>query len=119
MPEKRDFTQCEKCPWLKKTNPHDIPGGYCETKHAALQGTIAQPGTLSATMQMMACHESPVGQETPCTGWLSNQLGAGNNIGLRLWAMRNVKSVNLIGANHSSFRQTLPKKRKGHANGKA
>ena len=22
--------QCEKCPWRKATNPHDIPNGYTE-----------------------------------------------------------------------------------------
>jgi len=27
------IVQCLKCPWKVKTNPHEIPDGYCEIKH--------------------------------------------------------------------------------------
>lgn len=38
--------QCGKCPWKVSTDPHDIPHGYCEKKHANLASTIAEPGSL-------------------------------------------------------------------------
>lgn len=67
--------QCAKCPWKKGVNPQDIPGGYCETKHANLKDTIAKPGTLGlaeglrgGAVRVMACHETPVGKELPCVG---------------------------------------------------
>jgi len=76
--------QCAHCPWKVSTNPFDIPNGYCPTKHAALQETIARVPSLTSPVRMMACHETKPGKELPCVGWLANQLGPGNNIGLRL-----------------------------------
>lgn len=38
--------QCAKCPWRVDVDPHDIPNGYCEVKHRALESTIARPGEL-------------------------------------------------------------------------
>lgn len=77
--------QCEKCPWRKDVDPYDIPNGYDRDKHAALASTIADPGSLAGlmcpTQKVMACHES---QDAHCVGWLMNQLGRGNNIGMRL-----------------------------------
>jgi len=77
--------QCAKCPWRKDVNPRNIPNGYSEEKHRALRSTIARPGDLSALtsnkIRVMACHET---HKTHCIGWLTNQLGAGNNIALRL-----------------------------------
>ena len=104
--------QCAKCPWRKEVDPHDIPDGYCPTKHAALKKTIAQPGMIRLdTLPMMACHESYAGEEIPCVGWMANQLGAGNNIGLRLWAMSGLKGkrLELVGRQHETFAKTLPK----------
>lgn len=102
--------QCKKCPWRKDVDPYDIPNDYCELKHAALESTIAKGLNLGPSLQMMACHESPVGDETPCVGWLSNQLGPGNNIGLRLWAIKNLKRerLELVGEQHETFEETLP-----------
>jgi hypothetical protein len=103
--------QCAKCPWRKDANPREIPNGYCETKHRALESTIAQPGDLSfigaSSLRVMACHET---HDAHCLGWLMNQLGAGNNIALRL-AMRsceNVGDVRLVGEQHERFADTLP-----------
>ena len=76
--------QCAKCPWKVAADPHDIPNGYCETKHANLKETIADPGAwlgVSPTLRVMACHET---HKDPCVGWLAHQLGPGNNIQLRL-----------------------------------
>lgn len=58
----------------------------------------------------MACHETPVGKELPCIGWLDNQLGAGNNIGLRLAAIQGDIDVNyeIDGEQHERFEDTLP-----------
>ena len=104
--------QCEKCPWKVSTDPHQIPNGYCEVKHAGLKGTIAAPGEIIVgTLRIMACHESPVGKELPCVGWLHNQMGAGNNIPLRLAAMCKKIDANVqtVGPQHECFEDTLPK----------
>jgi hypothetical protein len=78
--------QCKKCPWKVKVNPNDIPNGYSLEKHRALASTIADSsdplGQLSSDeIRVMACHET---DSDYCVGWLHNQLGVGNNIGLRL-----------------------------------
>jgi hypothetical protein len=55
----------------------------------------------------MACHET---ENAHCVGWMHNQLGEGNNIGLRL-KMRNcenIEKLEIIGEQHSRFDQTLP-----------
>jgi len=108
--------QCSKCPRKKSTNPHDIPHGYSAEKHRQLQRTIAEPdvdlrlvkGRLGE-IRVMACHESPVGDEAHCVGWLMNQLGEGNNIPLRLVMMRyDLSQVKLVGEQHDCFEDTLP-----------
>lgn len=104
--------QCAKCPWKVATDPHDIPNGYSEQLHAGLACTIADPGSLRGLlgMQAMACHESPPGEEAHCIGWLVNQIGPGNNIGLRIKMMscENAKSIQLDGEQHETFEDTLP-----------
>ena len=105
--------QCAKCPWKVAVNPHDIPDGYSEEAHAALADTIAKPDApldLTAPLRVMACHETVVGDETHCVGWLAHQLGRGNNIMLRL-AMHNCENVHkirTIGPQHQTFEDTLP-----------
>lgn len=103
--------QCDKCPWRKSTNPRDIPNGYSEEKHRALASTIAEPGGLSflgsGGLRAMACHET---HDAHCLGWLMNQLGPGNNIGLRLATLScaNIREVRLRGEQHGRFEDTLP-----------
>jgi hypothetical protein len=102
--------QCAKCPWRKDVDPHDIPNGYCETKHRNLSSTIAKPGDLAGafgTLNVMACHET---EDAHCVGWLMNQLGPGNNIGLRLRMMtcENANKIRLVGEQHETFEDTLP-----------
>ncbi len=104
--------QCAKCPWLKDVDPHEIPDGYCETRHRALESTIAQPASLvdvgARELHVMACHET---EDAHCVGWLMNQLGPGNNIALRL-RMRgceNARNLRLRGEQHATFKDTLPK----------
>lgn len=120
---KINVKQCKACPWRNGVDPHDIPNGYSEAMHCGLRSTIAAddgPGgimtILSGILPIMACHESPVGKERPCVGWLANQLGTGNNIGLRLWFSQAVKKgqitgpLRLVGEQHECFEDTLPKK---------
>jgi hypothetical protein len=102
-------TQCAKCPWRKDVDPYDIPNGYDVEKHRALKSTIVSglASLASGTMRVMACHES---HDAHCVGWLMNQLGPGNNIGLRMM-MRdcsNAGKVRLIGEQHERFEDTLP-----------
>jgi hypothetical protein len=99
--------QCAKCPWRKDTDPYDIPNGYCETKHKALHSTISSGLDSLGNHHAMACHET---DDAHCIGWLVNQLGPGNNIGLRL-RMRhytNLDRVKTIGEQHERFEDTLP-----------
>lgn len=102
--------QCVKCPWRVGVDPHEIPNGYCDTKHRNLAKTIALPGELPVAgqpLRVMACHET---DDAHCVGWLHNQLGVGNNIALRL-SMRgceNVGKLRLRGEQHHTFEDTLP-----------
>lgn len=104
--------QCKKCPWRVSTNPHEIPDGYCENKHQNLKSTIAEPGSINlGTMNVMACHHSTGDDEMYCVGWLNQQLGVGNNIGLRLRMLKceNLKDLKVYGPQHQTFEETLPK----------
>lgn len=104
--------QCKLCPWRTDVDPYDIPNGYCSTKHAALSNTIAgEPlASIGGQLRMMACHETKLGKELPCVGWLANQLGPGNNIGLRLAVCsgENLADFELVGEQHERFEDTLP-----------
>ena len=108
--------QCDKCPWKRSTNPHDISDGYSVEKHRALAGTIATPGELrlGGRLRIMACHESHAGRELPCVGWLVHQLGAGNNIALRLAVIhgRIDGNVQTVGPQHERFEDTLSTKKR-------
>jgi hypothetical protein len=105
--------QCARCPWKKGVDPNTIPNGYDVEKHKALKNTIAAPGSLQNT-HIMACHETNVGRELPCVGWLVNQLGVGNNVFLRLRVVQGVidDDVRTVGAQHTTFEATLPSKRR-------
>ena len=103
--------QCKKCPWRVDVDPHDIPDGYCEIKHRNLKGTISSGlASIGKSLRLMACHETPAGAELPCVGWLVNQLGPGNNIGLRIAvaAGRVDANVETVGEQHERFEDTLP-----------
>ena len=105
-------TQCSKCPWKIDTNPYEIPDGYCEIKHKDLQDTIAKDLSFGGPLRVMACHHSKDTGENAehCVGWLNNQLGRGNNIGLRISMMRceNIKDLKVVGKQHERFEDTLP-----------
>lgn len=101
--------QCKKCPWRLDVDPHDIPNGYCEEKHANLGSTIANESSLFSNrpMRVMACHET---DNAHCVGWLMNQLGPGNNIPMRMKmsSCENASEIKLMGDQHERFEDTLP-----------
>jgi hypothetical protein len=101
--------QCAKCPWRVDVDPFDIPNGYDPDKHAGLKITIATPGQgLFGPVRAMACHET---DDAHCVGWLANQLGAGNNVGMRIRMMScgNAGKIRLRGDQHACFEDTVPK----------
>lgn len=101
--------QCRKCPWKVGVNPRDIPNGYSVRRHRALQNTIAKCDLNLKDVRAMACHESKVGEDTHCIGWLMNQLGPGNNIGLRMQMLSyDLSRVRTVGLQHKHFAHTLP-----------
>lgn len=102
--------QCAKCPWKVETNPFEIPDGYSEEKHKNLSCTIAEQGDIRAPSSVMACHHSEPGNEEHCVGWIYNQLGVGNNIGLRLRMLscENICDLKIVGEQHEIFEDTLP-----------
>lgn len=107
--------QCAKCPCRKDVDPTTIPNGYDVERHAALKDTIVDgPRSIRPSMHIMACHETPVGQELPCVGWLVNQEGPGNNLGLRLAILTGQidGNVGTVGPQHETFADTLPRERK-------
>lgn len=55
----------------------------------------------------MACHEM---DNAYCIGWLVNQIGRGNNIGLRIRMIscENARLIKLRGEQHATFEETLP-----------
>jgi hypothetical protein len=56
----------------------------------------------------MACHYSKPGEEFACAGWLANQLGSGNNIGVRLAvAQGHLPVPEIDGEQHERFEDTL------------
>lgn len=103
--------QCAKCPWKKSANPHDIPNHYDVEKHKNLKGTIADRenplASMSGELRVMACHET---QNSHCVGWLHNQMGEGNNIGLRMSMSKyeNAHEIEVVGEQHAYFEDTLP-----------
>lgn len=107
--------QCAKCPWRKDVDPREIPNGYSEEKHRALKSTtIASDPILSITQptHAMACHET---HDSHCLGWLMNQIGPGNNIGLRIRmaSCDNADRIRLICEQHKSIEDTLPMSHRG------
>ena len=126
--------QCEKCPWKKSTNPLEIPDGYSIENHVNLKNTIADLkkdclmtshqiscgettenlssfiASIGNLKHVMACHHTNGDDGMYCIGWLHNQLGVGNNIGLRVKMIQceNIKHIKLDGEQHETFEQTIP-----------
>jgi hypothetical protein len=98
----RQTKQCANCPWKVNSDTSKIPG-YDRELHQQLSGTIAELGIIEIgdTLRMMACHNSTEGDDLECVGWLHNQLGTGNNIGLRMlmFGYSNAKDIKVFGNN--------------------
>jgi hypothetical protein len=101
--------QCANCPWKVGSDLSAIPG-YSRQQHKDLKSTIAVDTGLAATATM-ACHNSGEGHGgmIHCIGWLSNQLGPGNNIPLRIQATRctNIGEIRVVGPQYDTFEDTL------------
>jgi hypothetical protein len=68
---------------------------------------------MRGDMHAMACHYSEPGKEIHCAGWLSNQLGVGNNIGVRLKVMSGAMPVPEVdGPQHMTFQATLRRRKR-------
>ena len=104
--------QCRTCPWRKRSRVADIPN-YQRSLHESLISTIANSdgniSKINEPVRIMACHYSKDGAELECIGWLMNQLGAGNNIPLRIRMMgcSNTSEIKLDGAQKETFEETF------------
>lgn len=102
--------QCKSCPWRIDCVPdRDIPR-YSKDLHKTLTNTIAEglETVFVKERHVMACHYSKPGEEFPCAGWLHQQIGAGNNLGVRLAVMTGRMPVPVVdGPQHEVFEQTL------------
>ena len=103
--------QCRSCPWRVACVPDkDIPR-YDRELAKGLTRTI-QSGIASMFQKerhVMACHYSKPGEEFACAGWLHNQIGVGNNLGVRIAVMTGHHPVPVIdGDQHESYEDTLP-----------
>lgn len=104
--------QCKTCPWKEGGSCARIPG-YRREKHEALDDTIATPGypagLRGGPLRIMACHYSTDEKPISCVGWVANQLGPGNNLALRLRAMRDPEFANVrtVGPQRRRFEDTF------------
>ncbi len=108
--EPKKVKQCPTCPWRVDCQPMtDIPN-YVPGLHHKLDRTIKSGlETLGCkVMRVMACHYSKPGEEFPCAGWLYNQIGPGNNLGVRLRVMTGQMPVPVVdGEQYETFEETL------------
>ena len=115
--------QCKSCPWKKTCIPErDIKPWAGTEPYSRLKKVICEPGAFIPPKGYMMCHQvigkkPKVGPDqfthgSPCVGWLINQLGPGNNLGLRLLAMDGrFKTFRTVGPQHERFEDTIPKGR--------
>jgi hypothetical protein len=100
--------QCRNCPWRKDSDLSKITG-YSRDQHYGLESTIAKEGDFNiAKLKIMACHESTESTPEHCIGWVHNQLGVGNNIGLRIAMARgDFTDIEVFGEQFKTFEETL------------
>lgn len=111
----RTVAQCKSCPWRVGCDPDAQIPGYNRELHNNLRGTIkSEMASLPGdTLRIMACHYSKTGEEHACAGWLHNQIGAGNNIAVRLGVLAGRLPIPEIdGEQHATFEDTLPKQKR-------
>lgn len=106
--------QCKLCPWRLDVDPADIPHGFNYEVHRRLGENIQRTSMDigNGALHLMACHETKEASpsEKPCVGWLVNQLGRGNNLLLRIRAMRNdgFADVETVGPQRESYDEIRP-----------
>lgn len=97
--------QCRACPWRVDVKPsRDVPK-YGEGIYDRMRSTLRSGlETLNGKPYIaMACHNQKDGAQLPCAGWLHNQLGVGNNIGVRLRVMAGTLPAPVVfGAQHET-----------------
>lgn len=100
--------QCATCPWKVGADVNLIPN-YRRELHEKLTCTIADgPAVPVGPLRLMACHYSTDRKNKPCAGWLHNQIGVGNNIGVRLAMMTERLPVPKVdGEQYETFEETL------------
>lgn len=103
--------QCKSCPWRINCEPdNDIPN-YSRELAKGLTRTI-QSGLATMHQKVrhvMACHYSKPDEEFACAGWLYNQIGVGNNFGVRLDVMNGKYPAPIVdGEQHENYEDTLP-----------
>lgn len=108
---KRPRMQCQTCPWRADVDPRNIPGGYGHVIAELLaEHTPSGPASLASTLHIATCHEKPERAKLPCVGWLVHQLGAGNNLALRLRVIHGCidGNVRTVGPQRDLCRELLP-----------
>lgn len=104
--------QCRTCPWKVGCDPEEDIPGYSLELAKKLRSTISDGGIgslISTERRIMACHYSEEGNEVTCAGWLNNQLGIGNNIGVRMDViMGRLPVPEVDGEQHEEYEETLP-----------
>lgn len=102
--------QCKNCPWKVGASTDTIPG-YSRAQHESLRATIAEPGALPTPgpVRVMSCHYSREGEDAVCVGWAVNQINEGNNLALRMVALRDTQFHHLetVGPQRERFEDTL------------
>ena len=118
---KQPLKQCRTCPWRVGCVPErDIPR-YDRRLAENLACTIrsGMETLAGGPRHAMARHHSEPGNERYCAGWLANQLGAGNNFGLRLQVLLGrVPSPEIDGSQHERYEDTLSRAGAQRARGK-
>lgn len=107
--EHKTAKQCKTCPWRVGSDPEkDIPN-YSRELHQRLTASIRSGVASLGPGLGMACHYSPTGNEIHCAGWLHNQAGSGNNLGVRVGILYGKLPVPIVdGEQHECFEDTIP-----------
>lgn len=83
------LTPCPTCPWRKSSTVGgaDIPGFSIQL----MRGLSNTVGAGDAFRNIMACHGSSCGAETPCAGYVAQE--GWSNLSLRVLAMRGLVDI--------------------------
>jgi hypothetical protein len=112
MSDRTKIKQCRTCPWKVSCSPEEDIPNYSLELAKALRSTISDgsiTGLAEQERRIMACHYSEQGNDITCAGWLHNQLGHGNNLGVRMDVIRGrLPAPEVDGKQHDNYEDTLP-----------